>query len=187
VSFAGAAGTTQRILAARQRVRPAIRNVVTGEEEACFASGRWPLLRVPCGALLIGECAFGVSRLEEVNGSDIISVQHHDRNAVVLVPPGNYAVNILQYLTGPNFCFHLTPASDEPPCPMNMALTLHESVPLKLQDRVVGAWQTDQPGAVRPAHLCGSDPVAVRNWGLSYLEPIFDCRESIPRLQVRLS
>lgn len=51
-----------------------------------------------------------VCRLGEENGREIISVHHHDRVAVVFVPPGKYAVTILQYLRGPEFCFHLTQA-----------------------------------------------------------------------------
>lgn len=35
--------------------------------------------------------------------------------------------------------------------------------------------------------FCGSDAVATSNWGLSYLESVFDCRTKMPRLQIRLS
>jgi len=156
------------------------------EEAACFARGRWPLLQVPCGALIIGECPFGVSWLAETEGSDVISVGHHDRNAVALVPPGNYAVDILQYLSGPTFLFHLTRLTNTPPCPKTMALDLQDSVPLEIQNRVVGAEQSGRPGSVVPTHLPGSTPAGLKRWELSYLDSHFDCTESMPTLHIRV-
>jgi len=116
------------------------------EREVVIASGTWPLLRVPDGVLLIGTAPGRDAHLE-ISEDDTFAVRvgHHDRYAIVRVPPGCYSVGIHQHFNS-NYTFelrnlsmdcHWDPAiesrkqrSDEmPTCPDYLPLVLRDDLP----------------------------------------------------------
>ena len=116
------------------------------EQEVVIASGTWPLLRVPDGVLLIGTAPGRDTHLEISDDDNFaVRVGHHDRYAIVRVPPGCYSVGIHQHfnsyytleLRNLNIDCHWDPAIDSrkqrsdatPTCPDYLPLTLREELP----------------------------------------------------------
>lgn len=91
---------------------------------------RFPNSSVDCKLKLTGTTSirFGPNQ----RGWQVIS----SRSAVVLVPPGDYRVQIYQYLRGPNFLLQLTSTTDPKPVPVHSSLMRQPSLPEAIDSRL---------------------------------------------------
>ncbi len=137
-----------------------------------MACGIWPLIRVPDGVLLIGECITGLSGLEILEDDRwCVELSRHDRTAAVLVPSGCYEVRIHQY-AGEAYLFELkslgvncdwqsireSPSDDGlPRCPAYLPLDLREDLPSSFRVRGgqagpqrsnIGSWPGEHLGTL---------------------------------------
>ncbi|MCH2201586.1 MAG: hypothetical protein MK102_06435 [Fuerstiella sp.] len=136
------------------------------EREVVIASGKWPLLRVPDGVLLVGP-APGRNVRFDVSDDDKFEVRvgYHDRYAIVRVPPGCYSVGIHQHynsyytfeLRNLRIDCHWDPAVESrrqrqegiPRCPDYLPLELREDLP---RDPI---WMTTESREVHVGSLPG--------------------------------
>lgn len=163
---------------------------LTEEEERCaIGETWWPLLSVPCGILLIGECARGRTWLEtDAEGRDVWHVSWHDRAAIVPVPPGNYRVRVVQYLNGhagnvptqgPAFLFQLKKIdreANEIRIPKVRKLTIPEHVPAHLRSALRSSEGLRRRGMIHPVIVldgCQPSSKHLPKW----IEPLTDCTD----------
>ncbi len=169
-------------------VRVVVDSPLTEEEERCaVGEASWPLLRVPCGIVLIGEATRGRASLDvDTRGREALQVSWHDRAAIVPVAPGDYRLRVLQYLNGrmgcggtegPAYLIQFTrwpERAGKIRLPERQYFTIRPGVPADIANHLRTTEPWKQHASLNPLAVlkeCPQDPAWLPRW----IEPLTDC------------